>query len=101
MKTTDLGLSGYGSHPAYLSALECVNDTTLPDVRVSHKSDRYLLLIGMQVGKLSQELDQGTFPEAVIWGGMESDSRVSGCEMLDITGLKMDRVTKVSDERGE
>lgn len=55
----------------------------------------------MQVGKLSQELDQGTFPEAVIWGGMESDSRVSRCEMLDITGLKMDRVTKVSDERGE
>ena len=53
------------------------------------------------MGKLSQELDQGTFPEAVIWGGMESDSRVSGCEMLDITGLKMDRVTKVSDERGE
>ena len=89
MRGTNLGLSGYGSHPAHLSALKCVDDATLPDVGVSHKSDRYLLLIGMQVGKLSQELDQGALPEAVIWGGMEGDSRISGCEVLDVTGLRM------------
>ena len=46
---TYLGLAGYGSDPTHFSALERVDYATFPDVGISHESDRYLLLVGMEL----------------------------------------------------
>ena len=51
-KRTNLDLSGDG-YPADLPTLERVNDATPPDIGVSNESDRYLLLIRIQLGELS------------------------------------------------
>ena len=83
----NLSLSGNGSYPARLPALECVDHATFPDVWVPYKPDGYLLLVRVEPGELSQELDQGALPEAMVGRGVESNSGVSRCQVLDVTSL--------------
>ena len=82
-----LGLAGNWRNRADLAALERVDHRALSDVRVSHKTDRYLLLVRMQLGELAQKLDKSAFAERVVRGGVESNRRVSRCQVLNVASL--------------
>lgn len=55
---TDLGLSRNWSHCADFAAFEGIDDTAFTNVRISNETNGDLLFIGMQLGELSEELDQ-------------------------------------------
>lgn len=82
---TNLCLSWNWSNIADFATFQRVNDTTLSNVRVSDETDRYLLLVGMQLRKLSEELDKRAFTKGMIGRSMEGDGWVAGCEVLDIS----------------
>lgn len=84
---TDLGLAGHGGDGADLAALERVDHAALADVRVADEPDGDLLLVGVQLGELAQQLDERTLAEGVVRRCVESKCGVSWGEMLDITGL--------------
>ena len=75
----DLRLAGYGRHAANLATLERVDDAGLADVGVADKADGDLLLVGVQLGELAEELDEGALAKGVVGGGMEGDGRVARC----------------------
>lgn len=63
---TDLRLSGYRGDGAAFAALERVDNTALSHVGVADKSDRDLLLVGVQLGKLAEQLDERALAEGVV-----------------------------------
>ena len=85
---THLSLARDWGDVADLAAFDGVNDTALSDIRVSDETDRDLLLVGVQLGELAEELDEGALAKGVVGGGMEGDGRVARGEVLDVASLK-------------
>ena len=54
----DLRLAWDRRDVADLARLEGINDGRLADVRVADEADGYLLLVGVQLGELAEELDE-------------------------------------------
>lgn len=79
-----LGLSWYWRHSADLAAFDGINDTALADIRVSNQSDRYLLLVRMQLRELAEELNKGALAKRVVRRGVEGECRIARREVLDI-----------------
>src|SRR5688572_8865005 len=82
-----LGLSGNRGNGAHFVAFESVDDAALSNIGISNEADRYLLFIGMKLRELSEKLNKGAFSEGVIRRSMECNSRIAGCEVLNITSL--------------
>lgn len=88
---TNLRLSGYRGDGAAFAALERVNDAALAHVGVADEADRDLLPVGVQLGELTEQLDERALAEGVVWRRVEGQRGVSWCEMLDIPCLVMRR----------
>lgn len=63
---TDLRLSGYRGDGAAFAALERVDNAALAHVGVADKADRDLLLVGVQLGELTEQLDERTLAKGVV-----------------------------------
>jgi hypothetical protein len=85
----NLGLPGQWCHIADLLLLERVDDARLAHVGVADEANADLLLVGMQVGELTQQLNEGAFPERVIDGSVEGDRRVELGQVLDPASLQI------------
>ncbi len=83
----DFGLSGDWRNGADLLLFQGVDDTALPDIWVSDETDGDLLLVRVEDGKLPEQLDEGTFTEGIVDGGVECDGGRGEGEMLDPTSL--------------
>ena len=91
----DLRLSWNRRSLAHRLLLERVDDGGFADVGVSDESDRNLLFIGEEGGKLTEELNEGSFTERVVDRGVEGDSRMRLGENLDPSSLTIQK-SKVS-----
>ncbi len=84
----DFGFSRNRCNVANLLLFESVDDATFPNVWISNETDRNLFLVRVEDRELSKKLNEGTFSERVVDGGMESDGRSRKGEMFDPTSLK-------------
>ena len=82
-----LRLAGDGRDRAHLARLERVDHRALADVRVADEADGDLLLVGVQLGELAEELDERAFAEGVVGRGVEGERGVARGQVLDVAGL--------------
>lgn len=70
-----------GCNTAHFPVLEDVDNAALANVGIPDKADADLLPVGMELGKLTEELDKGTFAKGMMSGGMKCQSRGHWGEM--------------------
>jgi hypothetical protein len=78
----DFGLARNRSDIADLLSFDGIDDAAFADIGVANEANRNLLLVGHEIGELTEELNKGTFAEGVVDGCMEGDGRVRFGEIL-------------------
>ena len=83
----NFGFTGYRGNLAHFAAFQGVDDAALSNVRVSNETNRDLLLIGVKLGELAEQLDERAFAERVVRRCVEGKSWVSRSKVLDVSCL--------------
>jgi hypothetical protein len=92
----DFGFTRDGSHAANLATFKGVDNAAFPDIGISDETNRNLLLVGVQLGKLAEKLDKGAFTEGVVRRGVERDRRIPRCQVFDVTGLDIQWLDRIA-----
>lgn len=83
----DFSFTRYRGHTADLTAFEGVNNTAFPNVGIADETNGDLLLVRVQLGELTEKLDEGAFSKRMVRRCVERDGRIAGGKVLNVAGL--------------